>query len=114
MLQRTMGGVSLGYFGRTGTGAGGVYEAAGGVDACVARPDAVEPLGHAELEEALFGVHCEGWEGGCSGWLGSGCARLLLGSVDGGWAIGWEGRRSGRGSRKVVRAGDLVVGYRAR
>lgn len=45
-------------------GGGGTDESAGGVDACVARPDAGEPLGHAELEEALFRVHCDGWDGG--------------------------------------------------
>lgn len=46
----------------------GTDEPAGGVDACVARPDAREPLGHAELEEALFRVHGDGWEAGARGW----------------------------------------------
>lgn len=80
-------------------GGGGTDEPAGGVDACVARPDAGEPLGHAELEEALFRVHCDGWHGG---WLGSGCAR----SMD----IGRVCRRRWGGSRRVVGA----RGFRAR
>lgn len=34
--------------------AGTTYQSAGAVDACVAGVDAVEPLGLAELPEALF------------------------------------------------------------
>jgi hypothetical protein len=44
-----------------GIGGGGrerAYQTAGGVDARVARPDAVEPFWPAELPEAVFG-HCD-------------------------------------------------------